>query len=96
MNFSHRLVLIFIFVTACVIAGGIYLYFSQKAEVEETIEKQLMSAAQLKTGQIVNWRKDRLNDAYILMESPFLAESINEYIASPTAKLEIVLKFGSR
>lgn len=73
------------------------LYFNQKADVKDIIDKQLMSAAELKTDQIVNWRKERLADAYILMESPFLAESINEYITSPTAKIEkyLLTRFNS-
>ena len=85
------------FATVCVIAGGIFLYFNQKAEVAGTIEKELMAAAQLKTDQISNWRKVRLDDGYVLAESPFLTESINEYIVSPTAELEkyLLTRFDS-
>ena len=68
------------------LAGGTWLYRSQTQYYQQITSDKLMSTARLKSNQIAAWRSERLGDAHILQESPFLAAPVATYLATASEK----------
>jgi two-component system, cell cycle sensor histidine kinase and response regulator CckA len=63
--------------------GGGWFFSAQERHVRADVEANLAAIAQLKVDQIVWWRAEHLNDAAMLMESPFIGEAISRWMADP-------------
>ncbi|MDA8140480.1 MAG: ATP-binding protein [Desulfobacteraceae bacterium] len=63
------------------VAGGAWFYHRQALSVQGAAEAQLASIGQLKADQIAAWRAERLADAAVLTESPFLAQAVARFLA---------------
>ena len=71
----------FAIVGVLVLAGtGIWFYKSQRQSVRQDTEANLETIAQLKVDQIVQWRNDRLADAGLIMDSPFITEAAAKWL----------------
>ena len=72
-------------VVACLVllAGGAMFYRAEEESARRSTEAQLEAVAQLKAGQIMEWRNERLNDATDVMGSLFLIESIADWLTHP-------------
>ena len=81
---SRLLYLVMALVAVVILVGGYLFYYFQEQQMRQRIEGGLSIIAQLKVEQIAAWRAERLNDADILVGSPFFAEGVAEYMASPT------------
>jgi two-component system cell cycle sensor histidine kinase/response regulator CckA len=81
--FPWKLTIAFALVILCVLAGGYWFYTSQERLRKEGAETDLKTVAQLKVRQIADWREGRLAAASVLMESPFLNETIARWMAAP-------------
>jgi PAS domain S-box-containing protein len=68
------------------LAGGTWLYRFQTQYNQQITSDKLMSTARLKSNQIAAWRSERLGDAHILQESPFLAAPVAAYLATASEK----------
>ncbi len=68
------------------VAGGTWFYHSQSRQYHQMATAELMSIARLKSNQIAAWRSERLGDANILSESPFLAAPVAHYLATSNEK----------
>jgi len=85
-DFDHmqsRLVLIFLVLAIFIGLAG-YLYFDlQKQHVKENIEDELSAIADLKTGQIAAWRKERLEDAMSIVKNTVIASAVQRFLQNP-------------
>lgn len=70
------------------IALGYYYYETQKSQITQQIENELVGIANLKADQIVNWRKERLGDAATILNNAFMVPDIRRFLAGG-AKPEI-------
>jgi len=70
-------------VVAALIAGGFWFYLAQKRDYLQRVSNELAAIARLKSNQIVSWNNERLGDAAVITESPFLAVSVVDCLASP-------------
>ncbi len=79
--------LIIIFVLFSVASGtaGYFFCQNQKRNIEEEKWDQLSAIADLKIRQISNWHKDRMADASVIIESPFFADRVQQFLRSPTS-----------
>jgi len=68
------------------LTGGTWLYRSQTQHYQQMASDKLMSTARLKSNQIAAWRSERLGDAHILHENPFLATPVATYLATASEK----------
>jgi len=82
--FSRVLYLIMALVAVVILVGGYLFYRDQAQQMHQRIEGGLSIVAQLKADQIAEWRTERLTDADMLVGSPFFAEGVEKYLASPT------------
>jgi PAS domain S-box-containing protein len=81
---SRVLYLVMALVAVAILVGGYLFYRDQEQQMRQRIEGGLSIMAQLKADQITEWRAERLMDANMLAGSPFFAEGVAKYLASPT------------
>jgi PAS domain S-box-containing protein len=81
----RHLLTVFIIITVAAGFLGYYYYQSQKSQITERIENELVGIANLKADQIVNWRKERLGDAETIFNNTFIVQDINHFVAGRAA-----------
>ena len=62
------------------LGGGIWFYHAEQSAERRQVEKQLAAIAHLKVEQLATWRSERLADAAVLAESPFLAKVVTRFL----------------
>ena len=85
-SFPRWLAVASLLAIVAVATGGAWLYRTQEEYLSQQAETELQGIAHLKADQIAAWRQERLADAAVLMESPFLAEQVARFMASPHAE----------
>jgi PAS domain S-box-containing protein len=96
MNTSRRWLLVaFAVASLAIVGGGAWFYQSQRQHLRQDAEAKLEAIAQLKVEQIVKWRAERLGDAAVLVESPFLNQAVAKWMAAPEPKEtdELLVRF---
>lgn len=79
----RTLVLVFLVLAVGIGAAGYFYYHAYKKHITEEIKNQLSAVADLKVGQIVAWRNERLADAEFLRENPAVISDIRQLRANP-------------
>ena len=74
-----------VLLVAVLIGGGIFLDHEREQIRDQTIN-QLESIAQLKIHQIQQWRAERLGDAQVIVDMPFAADLIAQWLVRPSAE----------
>ncbi|MCX6925702.1 MAG: ATP-binding protein [Verrucomicrobia bacterium] len=70
--------LVFVFLAAGIALGGLRYFQHRQADARSSAHTELETIADLKIQQIVNWRKERLTDANLILGNPSLAlEALN-------------------
>jgi PAS domain S-box-containing protein len=72
------LILLFISFSIAMGVAGFYFYENQRNHVKQERSEELRAISNLKASLIVNWRKDRLADADVILETPFIAEHVQQ------------------
>jgi PAS domain S-box-containing protein len=65
---------------------GFLHYGSRRAQLQQRITQELAAIADLKVGQIAQWRQERLADARVTMQTPFLIRNVAAFLAEPSAE----------
>ncbi len=68
--------------------GGGWFYLVEKKQLRRAAEDDLRAVASLKADQIKKWRAERLGDAAVIMETPFLSETAGVWLREPTEDLK--------
>lgn len=74
------LILLFVILTAAVLAAGIISYQNENKTLEQTTRDQLSSAAKLKQDQISTWLTERRGDAQMVFEDTLHSEQAAKII----------------
>lgn len=82
-RFLYTLIAFFMIISAGIITVSILLYRSEKAEEKKNKENELLSIAELKAGQIADYRRERYAEANFLFGNRSFITSVNNYIQSP-------------
>ena len=77
------LVFIFLFFTIAIGTAGYFFYDHQKKSLRQEKWDQISSIEDLKVGQIAHWRKELVDDARVIFESPFIENQIQRFIENP-------------
>ena len=75
--------LIFIILAAGVVSSGYYYYRSYESRFRAAAEQQLAAIAELKVGELVQYRRERLGDAAIIDNNPAFAQLVRRAFALP-------------
>jgi len=65
------------------LVGGTYFYREQESTVRQQVVNEFTTIGHLKVNQIIDWRRDRLKNAAIMMENPFFRQAVIRYFADP-------------
>jgi len=84
-------------VFALLLAGGVFFYRTQEQTLRLDAESDLQTVAELKAGQIAQWRAERLSDGAELTERPFAKDAILRWLADPRPEAagDILIRFRS-
>jgi PAS domain S-box-containing protein len=72
-RFPVWLLVVYLALIPGIVAGGYLFYKAQSQQLQENAESSLRSVAQLKVDQIVQWRYERMSDAYLMMQNVGMA-----------------------
>jgi len=78
-----QLLLIFVILVIAICSVGLFYYESQKQEIKKDKQDELVAIADLKVGQIANWRKERLADAATIRGNFLLVPHIRSFLHNP-------------
>ena len=70
-------------ITLLLVITGIWFYDQQSLIIRNGKYNDLKSIAELKVGQIVQWRSERVGDAQVNSESPFMRSAVNQLLKTP-------------
>lgn len=87
-----HLILIFLLLSLGILGTGYLFYDYQLSSLKQEKLNELKTIADLKITQNVEWRYERLADASVIKEDPFLATRVNDLLkgnANPELKTEI-------
>ncbi len=92
-----NLLLIFAILCAGILGLGYFYYEYQLAFFQKTKEGELNTIADLKVRQIVEWRKERMHDALMVVEDAAFAEKVQKWFdgKSPELHKEILERLQS-
>jgi signal transduction histidine kinase len=79
---GFKFVLVFISLTICFIAFGTFYYRNYERQFRTEVEQQLAAIAELKIGQLEQYRKERLSDAAILNNNPAFTQLVRCFLES--------------
>lgn len=74
--------ILFSIITVLLVLGGWWFYLHEYQAIRSRAYDQLKAICELKTGQIVAWRNERIGDARVFASSPFLQSALEQYIKS--------------
>jgi signal transduction histidine kinase len=75
----YYLILIFLFIAIGITILGIRYYRSFEKQYRTEVEHQLTAIADLKIGELVQWRKERLGDANLFYKNEIFTEHVIRY-----------------
>jgi two-component system cell cycle sensor histidine kinase/response regulator CckA len=75
----------FVFISLIIIVGGFLLYRSEVGRIEKEKYGEIKAIGDLKTGQLVQWRKERLADVDSAAKRPAVKRGVEDLIRSPHA-----------
>jgi PAS domain S-box-containing protein len=77
------LLIIFFFLIAVINVLAYFYYENQKDYIKREKQNDLLAIADLKVGQIVNWRKERLDDLSSVLDNPLIVSQIHQWLHYP-------------
>jgi PAS domain S-box-containing protein len=80
---SYVFVLVFVLLTSGIVATGYFYYRNYEKQYRKEIEHQLSAIADLKVGELVQWRKERLGDAAVFYRNANFSIRFGQYLAMP-------------
>ncbi len=89
---SKRGPAIYLAIFLALLGGAALFYHAQERLFRHEIEANLLSIANLKVGQIEQWRAERRDDAAVLSAGTFLIDGIARWLARPEPALTARLK----
>jgi PAS domain S-box-containing protein len=76
-SFPIWLLVIYFALIPGIIIGGYLFYRTESHQLQNSAEQSLQSIGQLKVDQIVQWRSERMGDAYLIMESSGIEATVS-------------------
>ena len=75
--------LIFIILAAGIILSGVFIYQNKEKHFKKETEHKLAAIADLKAGEILRWKTERLRDAEVFFRNPVFAVLVRDFFAYP-------------
>ena len=75
-----HLILIFLLLSLGILGTGYFYYDYEQAYLKQEKLNEIRAIADLKIKQIVDWRKERLADATLIMKDTFFAARVKDWL----------------
>ncbi len=82
-DLHHRTWVVFILITLALLAGGYGYYRDEAGRIRQDKYQDIAAIGELKAGQILQWRQERLADAHRSAASPFFRRALAEWLGAP-------------
>jgi PAS domain S-box-containing protein len=92
-KFHWYLILIFVILSIGILTTGYLYYKNQENYLAKEKQQELVAIIALKIEQIISWRQERIDYASTIMDDPFLAIRIRDFIkgrTNPRLKKQII------
>ena len=83
-KFPLYLILIFVILSIGILTTGYLYYKNQEDYITKEKQQELAAIIALKIDQIISWRQERIDYASTIMDDPFLAMRIRDFIKGRT------------
>ena len=80
---AYTLILIFVFLTAGIVTASSLYYLDYEKRYRAGVESQLSAIADLKVGELTQFRKERLSDAAVLFRNVSFSALIRHFLENP-------------
>jgi len=80
---SIVLAIVFVLLTVGIMTLGYGYYRNYEAQYRKQVEDQLSAIVDLKVGELMQYRKERLGDAAVLFENTAFSERVARFLADP-------------
>ncbi len=80
---GYAYTLIFVLLAAGILATGYFSYRHYERSYRTEVEHQLSAIAELKSGELIQWRKERLNDGANLFNIHAFTELVRNFVENP-------------
>ena len=77
---SRVIIVLFLFLVAGIISAGYFYYRNHQRQYLAGVERQLSAVADLKTGELMLWREERLADAGFFYNNSAFADLVHSYL----------------
>jgi PAS domain S-box-containing protein len=97
-KFPWYLILIFLVLTIGILTTGYLYYKSQESFIKKEKQQELSAIVALKIDQIISWRQERIDYANALMDDPFLAIRVRDFLkgrGKPALRAQILERLTS-
>ena len=84
----QQMLLLSLVIFILIVSGGYFYYQYEKYAIRREKYSELKTIADLKIDQIVHWREERLADAHVFSESPFIRHALQRWLLSKDNTLE--------
>jgi hypothetical protein len=74
---------IFLLLILTIIGLGYYYFMTQREDIKQKKHEELSAIAELKVGQITQWREERFSDAKDIYENLIVARQVEAFIKAP-------------
>ncbi len=85
-SFSRFIIVLFIFLVAGIIAAGYFYHRNHQKQYLDGVERQLSAIADLKMGELMLWRDERMSDAGIFYRNAAFASLVKTCIQHPKSE----------
>lgn len=86
LNKKSHIFLLVALIGSLLVLGG-YFYYNHSAKIlQQEKENELKAIAELKINQIVDWHKERIADAKVISQSPFIIDAIKDWLKNQNNK----------
>ena len=82
LKFPLYLILIFVILSIGILTTGYLYYKNQEDYITKEKQQELAAIIALKIDQIISWRQERIDFASTIMDDPFLAIRVSDFIKS--------------
>lgn len=80
---SWQFLLVFLLLTMGIVSAGLFTYRHNERQFRTEAEEQLVSILNLKVGELVQYRKERLGDAAYIADNPAFTPLVRRFLSTP-------------